>query len=254
MSQPQLKDSSLDGSDERNYNLLRVENNRDTGKRGEVLIPAIALSRQESLQLLRELVQLSSPQQEQLSFTISVGKSSEHMRLERIRQLEKALEQSLNYLHELKQKLKEQLVLEAQLAAAEEFANVQQQAIAQLKQQLAQQQLLQTQLDNVCCELEQERTRCSQLQQQNLTLQKYLIEQSQQTGEYEAAVQYWQELAFKFRESFTQLLPKCDELSEHPQPNRSLTVDVGVPHMQSSIHQQPRSVDLPPFLTKQRRS
>ena len=61
---------------------------------------------------------------------------------ERIEQLEQALEQSLASISELKLQLKDQHLLETQLAATEEIANIQQQAINELQRQLMQQQSL----------------------------------------------------------------------------------------------------------------
>lgn len=61
-------------------------------------------------------------------------------RLERIYQLEQALDQSLASVRELKLQILDQRLLEAQLASTEEIANIQQQAIVQLKHQLTQQQ------------------------------------------------------------------------------------------------------------------
>ncbi len=55
---------------------------------------------------------------------------------ERIHDLEQALDESLFALQEIRSRLIEQHFLESQLAATEETANVQQQAILQLKQQL----------------------------------------------------------------------------------------------------------------------
>jgi chromosome segregation ATPase len=58
---------------------------------------------------------------------------------ERIQDLEKALDQSLVSLEELRVQLVDQQLLEHQLAATEEIANIQQRAITQLRQQLVQQ-------------------------------------------------------------------------------------------------------------------
>lgn len=60
--------------------------------------------------------------------------------LERIKDLERALDQSLASLEEVRVQLVDQHFLENQLAATEEIANIQQRAISQLKQQLARQQ------------------------------------------------------------------------------------------------------------------
>jgi chromosome segregation ATPase len=57
----------------------------------------------------------------------------------RIRELEQALDQSLASLDELRSQVVDQHFLERQLASTEEIANVQQQAIYQLKRQFAQQ-------------------------------------------------------------------------------------------------------------------
>lgn len=257
MSQLNLKDRSSSGADKLSCRIAKMESDSDAAKKAEVVIPAIALSRQESLNLLRELVQMSRLQQkEELSFTIPLGKSGEHLRLERIRELEKALEQSLNYLHELKQSLKQQQMLEAQLVAAEDIANLQQQAITQLKQQLAQQHLLQAQLQQACWELEQERDRSCQIEQQNIALQEHILQQCQQTGEYEAAMHYWKELALKLKETLAQLWPSCEiELSELLGKDQLLAAEAVAPKTQLSLklRKQPHQVELPPFLTKQRR-
>lgn len=82
--------------------------------------------------LVTELLQLRSLTQDQL---------------ERIHNLEQALDQSLISVRELQQQVVDQEFLEAQLASTEDISNVQQRAITRLKQQLAQQeQTLQAQL------------------------------------------------------------------------------------------------------------
>ena len=60
---------------------------------------------------------------------------------ERIEQLEQALEQSLASINELRLQLKDQHLLETQLAATEEMANLQQQVINELQRQLRQRSL-----------------------------------------------------------------------------------------------------------------
>ena len=64
-----------------------------------------------------------------------------HEQVERIHDLEQALDQSVSSVADLRLQLVNQQFLEAQLASTEEIANIQQQAITQLKQRLAQQQL-----------------------------------------------------------------------------------------------------------------
>jgi chromosome segregation ATPase len=154
------------------------------------------------------------------------GETCKHDQLERIGQLEQALEQSLTSLNELKQKLKDQHLLETQLAATEEIANLQQQAITQLKQQVTQRHRSQTRLQYTCLELEKERdhalARLTQLKQVTVTLQEQVLQQSQQAGEYEAALQYWKarylrnlQLALQLKEALEQLQPdSASELSE----------------------------------------
>lgn len=71
---------------------------------------------------------------------ISLLRSRVQKQVDRIQNLEKALDQSLISLEELRIQLVDQQFLENQLAATEDIANVQQRAITQLKQQLTQQQ------------------------------------------------------------------------------------------------------------------
>jgi hypothetical protein len=63
-----------------------------------------------------------------------------HEQVERIHHLEQALDQSVSSGADLRLQLVNQQFLEAQLASTEEIANIQQHAIIQLKQRLAQQQ------------------------------------------------------------------------------------------------------------------
>jgi chromosome segregation ATPase len=68
-------------------------------------------------------------------------------RVDRIEQLEQALDQALAWLDELRSQLNDQALLETQLAATEDYSHVQQKAIARLKLQLSdQQQILDVQL------------------------------------------------------------------------------------------------------------
>lgn len=69
---------------------------------------------------------------------------------ERIRQLEQALDQSVHSIGELKQQIADRMFLESLLAATEEFARIQQQAINELKAQLqAQQAALALQINEI---------------------------------------------------------------------------------------------------------
>lgn len=74
-------------------------------------------------------------------------RSLEQERTVRIHHLEQALDQALACMEELRLRVQDQGLIEAQLAATEKFASVQQQAIARLKMRLKQQQhLMDTQM------------------------------------------------------------------------------------------------------------
>ncbi len=79
---------------------------------------------------------------ESLMAELSELRSQVRGQIERIHHLEQALDQSLAFQEELRSQLAHQQFLETQLASTEEIANIQQQAITQLKQQLAQQRQL----------------------------------------------------------------------------------------------------------------
>lgn len=145
--------------------------------------------------------------------------SPERNHIERMNQLEQALEQSLASLNELRQKLTDQQLLETQLVATEEIANLQQQAINELQRQLAAlkqdlivgqtkietletqlagQRTAQAQLQHVYQEMEakceQSSSRLMELEQETTLLQEKLLQQAQQASEYETAVHYWKNL------------------------------------------------------------
>ena len=79
-------------------------------------------------------------EQELLRAELKQARSLSHEQIERIRHLEQALDQSLVSLGEMQLQVVDQHLLEAQLASTEEISNIQQQAIARLRLQLAQQQ------------------------------------------------------------------------------------------------------------------
>ncbi len=173
---------------------------------------------------------------------ISSDNQTEQKQSERIYQLERALEQSLKYLAELRRKLKTQALLEAQLAAVEEIANLQKQVIIKLQQQQSQVQLQQELHQNL---------------QQTAILQEQIIQQSQQVGEYVAAVHYWKEqylasvtLALELKEVIERFLPeRLLELSplltmvqSITQKTREVASTLPAPAKRAS------KVDLPPFL------
>ncbi|GAB4385335.1 MAG: hypothetical protein Kow00121_50140 [Elainellaceae cyanobacterium] len=107
----------------------------------------------------------------------------------RIHHLEQALDQSLGYVEDLRAQLKDQDILENQLATTEEFSHVQQQAIARLKLQLAEQQqildaqVLETQQrDQAIQELMATIETMTQAQQQELERLKSYLAQDQVEG------------------------------------------------------------------------
>ncbi|MES1023355.1 hypothetical protein ABN584_10690 [Gloeocapsa sp. BRSZ] len=168
---------------------------------------------------------------------------TEQKQSDRIHQLERALEQSLTYLAELRRKLKTQALLEAQLAAVEEIANLQKQVISKLQQQQSQVQL------------QQEKS--NQTLQQTAILQEQIIQQSQQVGEYVAAVHYWKEqylvsvtLALELKEVIERLLPdrlfELNHLLTTVQSITQKTQEVASTLPTPTKHAS--KVDLPPFL------
>lgn len=94
---------------------------------------------------------------------------------ERIRDLEQAVDQCQVYIQELKSQLADQGFLEAQLAATEETAQIQQQAIGTLKAKLAEQENLATELAAVL--------------EHNQVLQTNLSENETQTHTQEGEIQ-----------------------------------------------------------------
>lgn len=89
---------------------------------------------------LQQHQQTWEQQQTALQADLVQAQSLIHGQGERISHLEQALDQTLGSLHDLRLQLVDQQLLEAHLASTEEISNVQQQAITQLKRQLAQQQ------------------------------------------------------------------------------------------------------------------
>lgn len=151
---------------------------------------------------------------------------------ERIFHLEQALDQALQYLDELRARVKHQTALEEQVALTEDYAYVQYQAIARLKadledhkeiikhrersitalesdKNLAQTNLLSLQQDqlslrqenaqwkNACQELQQECDRQHRkmlnLEEENAAMQEQILQQARQANEHETAVQYWKD-------------------------------------------------------------
>lgn len=267
-----------------------------------------ALSKQERQDFLDLAQAVRATSKAKRSVSICQGETREYNQSERIDQLEQALEQSLTSLNELKQKLKDQHLLETQLAATEEIANLQQKAITQLKQQIAQQQqalgvqipaaqtqiqilepnttvtdfnqdlvtsqvkiealetqleqqqYIQTRLQYAYLEMESERdhalARLTQFKQLTVVLQEQVLQQSQQAGEYEAALQYWKaryfrslQLALQLKESLEQIRPDSaaeSEFSETFQPPAELKVKKPLLELPSPpLQNQPLRVKLP---------
>ncbi len=81
------------------------------------------------------------PAQDSSKDELSALRSLIYQQVERIDDLEQALDQSVSFGADLRLQLVNQQFLEAQLASTEEIANIQQHAITQLKQRLSQQQV-----------------------------------------------------------------------------------------------------------------
>lgn len=164
---------------------------------------------------------------------------------DRIRNLEEALEETVASLEVAKSRVAEQEYFEAHLASTEETANVQQQAILQLKQQLSQKsyqlsqkdmafnQLLQARksaeqrdqayieteiakqrqtqalLQQACQELEQDvetkQARIQALEQQTAQMQEEILKQAQQSREYQTAIQHLKDYHLHLQAQITEL-------------------------------------------------
>jgi chromosome segregation ATPase len=137
--------------------------------------PELALTPADYHALLEELAQAQALDQEKVS---------------RIFHLEQALDQALAYLEELRLTLQDQAILEGQLAATEDYASVQQQAIARLKLQMGEQQqaleaqILETQQrDQAIQELLTTIEAMTQAQQQEVERLRLRMSQDQQEAQ-----------------------------------------------------------------------
>ncbi|NJR64290.1 MAG: hypothetical protein HC772_01490 [Leptolyngbyaceae cyanobacterium CRU_2_3] len=111
-------------------------------------------------------------------------------RVVRIFHLEQALDQALSYLEEMRLQLRDQAILEGQLAATEEYASVQQQAIARFKLQITEQeaaldaQILETQQrDQAIQELLATIESMTQAQQQEIERLRLKLSHDQQEAQ-----------------------------------------------------------------------
>jgi chromosome segregation ATPase len=169
---------------------------------------------------------------------------------DRIHNLEEALEETVTRLDEANARLSGQEYLEVHLASTEDTANVQQQAILQLKQQLSQKsyqliqkdmafnQLLQSRqvaeqrdqayleteiakqhqtqalLQQACQELEQDRElqqqRIQELEQQTAQMQEEILKQVQQSREYQTAIQHLKDYHLHLQAQITELYQAID--------------------------------------------
>jgi chromosome segregation ATPase len=200
---------------------------------------------------------------------------------ERILDLELALDQTIHNLEDLKNRLLQQDSLENHLAAIEETANIQQQAILQLKHQISQKDLAlnqllqiriqpqdydrartqlaeqhQTQalLQQACQELETDRdhqqTRILELETQIAEMQEQILQQMQQGHEYETAIQHW-------KDRYLQLHSQLETLKTHLAPLtpelEKLLTEPTEPKPKGIRPYQDLSVDLPGFLKRWQR-
>lgn len=116
--------------------------------------------------VMRSILQAAPRDHATLWVELEQARSRNQQRVNRIYYLEQALDQALACLNDLRARVQDQEVLEAQLALTEDFANVQQQAIVRLKQQLQQQQARLVELE---AQVEQTHAAITD-DQQNLTL------------------------------------------------------------------------------------
>lgn len=91
------------------------------------------------LEQLHHMQQAMERNQQQLQDELAQVQALNRQQTKRIHHLEQALDQALGYLEDLRRRVQDQKRLEEQLAITEEYANVQQQAISRLKQQLTEQ-------------------------------------------------------------------------------------------------------------------
>jgi chromosome segregation ATPase len=212
---------------------------------------------------------------------------------ERIKHLEQALDQTMASLEDAQQRLAEQEALTAHLAATEETANVQQQAILQLKHQLSQKdmvfnQLVQTRrsteerdqqwletelakhlqhqalLQQACQELEQAReiqlARIAELEQQAAEMQEQILSQVQQAREAETAIQHWKDRYTDLHQHMLLLRQTLDSLNPQLPPEvweilhtLAETPEIDAPPQRGIRPYQDLSVDLPDFLKRWQR-
>ena len=135
-------------------------------------------------------LQLTSADYQALLSELAEAQALDQERLSRIHHLEQVLDQAMTSLEEQRLKLKDQEVLEGQLAATEEFASVQQQVIARFKLQLAEQQqaldaqILETQQrDQAIQELLATIETMTQAQQQEIEKLRLRLSQDQQEAQ-----------------------------------------------------------------------
>jgi chromosome segregation ATPase len=215
-----------------------------------------ALSKQQRQDLLKKLlaqeISLSPPPEEPSTSLFEQTRIRKPQPSERIGQLEQALEQCLGYLNELRQKLRDQQMLETHLASVEEVANLQQKAVNELRHRLGQQHFWQMQLEQARLELQHERDRYSQAEQQTAMLQEQILQQSQQAGEYEVALQYWKTRYLESLAAIDRLKAALDPLLP-PQATEILEIEKAIKSLKNteakpSSKKPANSVDLPPFL------
>jgi chromosome segregation ATPase len=202
---------------------------------------------------------------------------------DRILDLELALDQTIHNLEDLKNRLLQQDSLENHLAAIEETANIQQQAILQLKHQISQKDLAlnqllqiriqpqdydraraelaeqhQTQalLQQACQELETDRehqqTRILDLETQIAEMQEQILQQMQQGHEYETAIQHWKDRHHQLQTQLQTLKTHLETQPLTPELEKLLT-EPTEPKPKGIRPYQDLSVDLPGFLKRWQR-
>jgi len=203
------------------------------------------------LSLVERLTSPTEPQQQQweqehaaLLTELMQAQSLAHSQLERIRQLEQALDQSLASLYELRLQVIDQQHLEHQLAATEEIANIQQQAIVRLKLQLAEQQAL---AERLTAAQAQDRDLPTQLVLPETLTQKQQAE-SQPTGDRTEAQRYQADLEQQLavlQATLKEQQQRISELESQYLSTRILagSLEVRLDHAQTRIQELAQNLD-----------
>ncbi|MEO0408460.1 MAG: hypothetical protein AAF289_14020 [Cyanobacteria bacterium P01_A01_bin.135] len=154
---------------------------------------------------------------------------------QRIHQLEQALDQALLYIDDLKQRVKQQADLDQQLATAQEYIYVQEQAIISLQQQL-----------------EAQRQQSESPTPEVGLLQEQILQQAKQTGEYEAAIHFWRNRCRLAQQQLVTMRQRLQEQMLHLPLDQVTAFEAILNDIDISQEDAPEapSLDLPDFLVR----